>query len=207
MRDIELYTKVLGITAPWKIVDAKLDVAAQSAEVAVVHDGAANCSVCGEPASKYDTRPRRWRHLDFCQYELFVVADVPRVGCEKHGVKQIAVPWAEERSGFTALFEQCVIAWLRELSFEAVVRRMRITWDEVDGIMMRAVGRGLQRRTARVVRYIGIDEKSIRKRHKYFSVSRRELPVWSDHAAQEMRVGPSESAGRSRLQTTSSCWG
>jgi len=87
------------------------------------------------------------------------------------------------------------------------VRRMRITWDEVDGIMMRAVGRGLQRRTARVVRYIGIDEKSIRKRHKYFSVSRRELPVWSDHAAQEMRVGPSESAGRSRLQTTSSCWG
>ena len=170
MRDIELYTKVLGITAPWKIVDAKLDVAAQSAEVAVVHDGAANCSVCGEPASKYDTRPRRWRHLDFCQYELFVVADVPRVGCEKHGVKQIAVPWAEERSGFTALFEQCVIAWLRELSFEAVVRRMRITWDEVDGIMMRAVGRGLQRRTARVVRYIGIDEKSIRKRHKYFTI-------------------------------------
>ncbi len=88
MRDIELYTKVLGIAAPWKIVDAKLNVAAQSAEVVVVHDGAANCSVCGEPTSKYDTRPRRWRHLDFCQYELFVVADVPRVDCEKHGVKQ-----------------------------------------------------------------------------------------------------------------------
>lgn len=108
--------------------------------------------------------------MDFCQYQLFITAEVPRIDCPTHGVKQIAVPWAEERSGFTTLFEQCVIAWLRELSFEAVVRRMRISWDEIDGIMTRAVARGLSRRVKRVVPYIGIDEKSIRKRHKYFTI-------------------------------------
>jgi transposase len=183
MRDIELYTTVLGIVSPWKISDANLDVTEQLVEVLVTHEGPATCPVCGEPAGKYDTRSRRWRHLDFCQYRLFITAEVPRIRCEIHGVKQIDVPWAEERSGFTKLFEQCVIAWLRELSFEAVVRRMRISWDEVDGIMMRAVGRGFARRQKRIVPFIGIDEKSIRKRHKYFSVSRRELQRWSNHAA------------------------
>jgi transposase len=170
MRDIELYTTVLGIGPPWKVSDANLDAAQQMVEVLVTHEGPATCPVCGEAAGKYDTRSRRWRHLDFCQYQLFITAEVPRIDCEMHGVKQIAVPWAEERSGFTALFEQCVIAWLRELSFEAVVRRMRISWDEVDGIMMRAVARGMARRQKRVVRFIGIDEKSIRKRHKYFTI-------------------------------------
>jgi transposase len=170
MRDIELYTTVLGIAQPWKVSDANLDVAEQVVEVLVKHEGTATCPVCGEPASKYDTRPRRWRHLDFCQYQLFITAEVPRIDCSSHGVKQIAVPWAEERSGFTALFEQCVIAWLRELSFEAVVRRMRISWDEIDGIMTRAVTRGLARRSKRIVGFIGIDEKSIRKRHQYFTI-------------------------------------
>jgi len=170
MRDIELYTAVLGIGSPWKINDASLDNAQQMAEVSVTHDGAATCPVCGKTSPKYDTRPRRWRHLDFCQYQLFVNAEVPRVDCELHGIKQIAVPWAEERSGFTALFEQCVIAWLSELSFAAVVRRMRISWDEIDGIVMRAVGRGMARRQKDIVRFIGIDEKSVRKGHKYFTI-------------------------------------
>ncbi len=170
MRDIELYTTVLGIGSPWEVRDADLDVARQLVEIQVKHEGPATCPVCGEPAKKYDTRPRRWRHLDFCQYKLFITAEVPRIDCATHGVKQITVPWAQERSGFTALFEQCVIAWLRELSFEAVVRRMGISWDEIDGIMMRAVARGLQRRKKRVVRFLGIDEKSIRKRHKYFTI-------------------------------------
>jgi transposase len=170
VRDLELYTTVLGIKSPWRLVDSQLDVAKQFVEIFVIHDGPSSCPVCGESASKYDTRTRRWRHLDFCQYRLFISAEVPRVNCQAHGVKQIVVPWAEERSGFTALFEQCVIAWLRELSFEAVVRRMRISWDEIDGIMMRAVTRGLGRRKKRVVRFIGIDEKSFRKRHKYFTI-------------------------------------
>jgi transposase len=146
MRDIELYTAVLGIARPWVISDASLDVTQQKVDISVIHDGPATCPICGRTATKYDTRSRRWRHLDFCQYQLFITAEVPRIDCDLHGVKQIAVPWAEERSGFTALFEQCVIAWLRELSFAAVVRRMRITWDEIDGIMMRGVARGMARR-------------------------------------------------------------
>jgi len=38
------------------------------------------------------------------------------VQCPQHGVKQIAIPWAEPGSQFTLLFERLAIDWLRECS-------------------------------------------------------------------------------------------
>jgi transposase len=98
------------------------------------------------------------------------MADVPRGTCVEHGVRQIAVPWAESGSRFTALFERVVIDWLKEASASAVSRRLRLTWDEVDGIMARAVARGLGRRDAVQPTRIGIDETSYQKRHEYVTV-------------------------------------
>ncbi len=74
------------------------------------------------------------------------MAEVPRVKCSKHGVKQVAVPWAEAGSSFTELSESLPIDWLKKASTLAVSRRLNQSWDEVDGIMQRAVKRGLARR-------------------------------------------------------------
>jgi transposase len=71
---------------------------------------------------------------------------VPRIECAQHGVLQIDVPWAEPNSGFTALMEALIIDWLKEASILAVSRRMRLSWDQIDGVMRRAVRRGLERR-------------------------------------------------------------
>ena len=65
--------------------------------------------------------------------------------CERHKVKQVP-PWSESKSRFTALFEALVIDWLREANTAAVAQQMGLSWDEVDGIMQRAVQRGLERR-------------------------------------------------------------
>jgi hypothetical protein len=46
------------------------------------------------------------------QYRTILVADVPRVQCDEHGVVQVAVPWSDPKSRFTALFEALVINWL-----------------------------------------------------------------------------------------------
>jgi transposase len=63
-----------------------------------------------------------------------------------------------------------VIDWLKEASFSAVARRLGLTCDEVDGIMARAVERGLERRGACEPRRIGLDETSFQKRHEYVTV-------------------------------------
>ena len=45
-----------------------------------------------------------------------------------------------------------------------------MSWDEVDGVMRRAVARGLARRESLPLRKIGVDETSFQKRHEYVTV-------------------------------------
>ncbi len=170
MRDPEFHAKLLGIETPWRVFDVVLDRSAKTVETVVVFDGPATCPTCGRSAPKHDHRDRRWRHLDLYQYHAFVSVRVPRIKCEEHGVQQLPVPWAEERSGFTALFERFVISLLKEMNLSAAAKTMSLSWSEVDTIMRRAVLRGMQRREHRTLRKIGIDEKSIKKRHVYFTI-------------------------------------
>ena len=93
---------------------------------------------------------------------------MPRVQCERHKVKQVAAPWRESKSRFTALFEALVIDWLREANTAAVAQQMGLSWDEVDGIMQRAVQRGLERREVQAPQRIGVDETSFQKRHEFW---------------------------------------
>ena len=172
MHDRDLYAQILGIRSPWAVTDVQLDLRGNEVRVQVVADATTNfcCPDCGVAAPRYDTRERRWRHLDTCQCQTILVAQVPRVECPKHGVKQVLVPWSEPRSGFTALFEAVVIDWLREASIAAVSRRLGLTWHEVDGIMLRAVMRGLARREVKTHQHLGVDETSFQKRHEYVTV-------------------------------------
>ena len=80
------------------------------------------------------------------------------------------LPWAEPSSRFTALFERLAIDWLRATSRQAAAELLHLSWDQVQAIMQRAVGRGLERRQAEPIPYIGVDEKSFRKRHRYFTL-------------------------------------
>ena len=128
------------------------------------------CPKCDARCPRHDHRIRRWRHLPTCQYRTILEVEVPRVSCSEHGVHQVPVPWAEANSAFTALLEALVISWLKEASVSAVADLMDLTWDQVDGIMQRAVRRGLARRAAIEPTRIGIDETSFQKRHEYVTV-------------------------------------
>lgn len=172
MQDRELYAKLLGVTSPWTVESVELDMKAKQVVVGVeiVDPSGLTCPVCFKPCGRHDTRERRWRHLDTMQMKTILVAKVPRVNCDEHGVRQMHVPWAEDRSRFTALFEALVIGWLQEASISGVARLLRITWDEVDGIMQRAVARGLARRGPALASRLGVDETSFAKRHEYVTI-------------------------------------
>lgn len=173
MQDRDLYARILGLVDPWEVRDVKLDLKSGEVRVRVgakLHASLV-CPECGKPCPGYDTRERSWRHLDTCQFKTILIADVARVECGEHGVKQVRVPWAEPGSGFTALMEAVVIDWLRSLaSIKAVAEQLRLSWDEVDGIMARAVARGLARRKRVRVPRIGVDETSFQRRHEYVTI-------------------------------------
>jgi transposase len=58
MRDIDLYSHILNIQAPWGVQDVELDQSGGEVRVHVTRDEAAPlaCPECGQPASGYDTR-------------------------------------------------------------------------------------------------------------------------------------------------------
>lgn len=172
MHDKDLYATILGVTSPWVVRDVDVRAAEEKVEVFIEHDGTSGlfCPECAEAATVHDFRRRSWRHLDTCQYRTVLTAQVPRVRCPEHGVLQIRVPWAEENSRFTAMFECLAIDWLREASISAVARRMGASWDELDGIRARAVRRGLARQKSEEIRHIGVDETSFQRRHEYVTV-------------------------------------
>ena len=128
MRDVELYRTMLGLTPPWTVVSVELDVTAQRVVVKVdAGGGPFACPECGAAGPRYDRKPRRWRHLDTMQFTTWIEADVPRVECATHGVRQIRIPWAEPGSQFTALFERLAIDLLRECSVTGAGRLLRVT--------------------------------------------------------------------------------
>jgi transposase len=173
MQDRELYARILGLVAPWQVKDVRLDLKVGEVCVDVAPNPTARleCPECGKTCPRYDTRSRRWRHLDTCQYKTILVADVPRVECAEHGVHQVNVPWAEPGSAFTALMEAIVINWLQALpSLKAVAAQLRLSWARVDGIMQRAVARGLLRRKRVKVARIGVDETAFQRRHEYVTI-------------------------------------
>lgn len=173
MNDKKLYEQILGITSPWHVERVELKL--ENGQVIIAVEGSPEtelCPECGERCPRYDSNERRWRHLDTCQYQTILTARIPRIKCDEHGVRQVRVPWAEERSRLTALFEALVIDWLRATeSIAAVSKGMGLTWEEVSGIRSRAVARGMKRRgRAELPASVGVDETSITRGHEYITV-------------------------------------
>lgn len=173
MQDHELYRRILGIEAPWQVERVELKLQQGEVHVYLAHQNQQEwaCSECGTLGPLYDHQPdREWRHLDTCQYRTILHAAPPRMQCPEHGVRVAKLLWAEPGSRFTALFEALAIAWLKHASQKAVAEQLQLSWDEIHGIMERAVKRGLARRQAEEIPQLGIDEKAFRKGHKYLTL-------------------------------------
>jgi len=190
MRDKDLYKQILGIQTPWAVTDVEVSMAAGKVTVHVNQEAGAPqpCPHCGTPCPGDAHRTRSWRHLDTCQFKTLIVAKVPRVTCPTHGVVTGQVPWAESKSGFTALYEALVLDWLKEASIQAVARQFSLSWNAIAGIMQRAVTRGLARRTQESPTRIGVDETSFRKGHDYVTVVTDQQEGHVLHVAEERKT-------------------
>jgi len=168
----QLYKDIIGVYTPWVITAVEKDEGIRKITVRIEYstDEVLKCPQCTEEVKLHDHRMRTLRYLDTCQYETFLEVLVPRIKCEKDGVQQIQIPYAEKHSRFTSRFERAIIVWLQDSSISAVAENFKLSWDEVDGIMQRAVKRGLSRRKKERVKNLGIDETSFQKGHKYATI-------------------------------------
>lgn len=168
----EHYALLLGIYTPWDISRVDLRLEHQRVDVVIEYTGDEGvCPECEVVCPRYDLRQTRtWRHLDTMQFGTYLHCETPRVKCKHHGVKSVAVPWAGKNSRFTLLFESFAIRVLQAArSVEEARKLLGLNWHQVEAIKQRAVARGLARRTAEPIAYLGVDEKSFHRGHSYIT--------------------------------------
>lgn len=169
----EFYAQSLNVVDPWRVVEVAILEEKGAVEVRV------ECREkvfwvdpdTGERATIHDWRERRWRHLDTCEFETWLVAEAPRVKLSSGKVVTVKVPWAENLGRFTMGMERRLIQILAQCpSVSSAARLAGITRDQAEGVMRRAVQRGLERREQCPLELVGIDEKAIRRHHRYATV-------------------------------------
>lgn len=172
MNGKQLYEQVLGLSKPWSVDSVDLRHAEHQVVISVSFNDkyTFTCPICSKRSPRYDKISRQWRHLDTCQFQTKIKADIPRVDCEEHGVHQVLVPWSEPGSRYTQMFECLVIHWLQEATISSVAGLMNLDWDTVHRIQHRAVDRGMKRRKELAPSDIMIDETSKKKGNNYLTI-------------------------------------
>ena len=173
MKDTEFYQQILGLNPPWKVSEVRLEMAGKRVSVKVELEAGIKwfSPDTKEPAHVHKWKTRKWRHLDTCQFETIIEADVPSVRHADGSIEEVAVPWADRYQRVTRMMAHAVVLWLKACgNVKEVAAMMRLDWDTVDGIMKAAVSRGLERRAAEPIKHLGIDEKAFRRGHHYASL-------------------------------------
>jgi transposase len=173
MDEKEFCKKIMGVVAPWEIIKIETDELAKRVDVYLDYSKEkGKCPECNKVVPLYDEREMRvWRHLDSCEYQTYFHCRMPRSNCAEHGIKTMEIPWSSAQSRFTISFERYAIKILEATKNRSkAAKLLKLSWDEINGIMKRAVDRGLQKRSLEDIRYLGIDEKSFLKSQSYGTV-------------------------------------
>jgi len=168
----ELFTMALGAGGQWRVVSSRFEGEPKRLELELEARSGLKwaCPECGAQSSAYDSVEKRWRHLNFFQYECELKARVPRCNCGEHGVRVVEVPWARPGSGFTLMFEalamllcgQMPVADAAELLGEEDTRLWRMLCALVEAAQ--------ERRDWSKVRRVLVDETSARRGHRYVTL-------------------------------------
>jgi transposase len=174
MKDTALYEQLLGLQTPWSVKKVELSVKEQRVVVTVeLKKG----TVWGDPmnanarAHINGWSEREWRHLDTCQFETVIRARVPQLKYSDGRVEEVKVPWAERYSRVSTLMEAFVLKLLEACpNLKKVSDLTRLSWHTINGIILRGVERGMQRREQECIEHLGLDEKSIARGQSYASI-------------------------------------
>lgn len=169
----DLFTLALQLTPEWKVTDCILDQEKRRLTLKLDFVTGSRFAVPGADhqllCPVHDTEEKRWRHLDFFQYETELVARVPRVKTPEGKVVQVEVPWARPGSGFTLLFEAWVMLLCAQMPICEVGRLLREQDTRLWRIVKHYVEEAQSRQNWSGVRRILLDETSARRGHRYVS--------------------------------------
>ena len=115
-------------------------------------------------------RERHWADLSMRGVAMVLQYRPWRVRCPGCGVRVEAFPWADPGARVRRAFAGAVVALARTQSWRQTARLYGLNWKSVAGLVRRAVEYGLPERRRKPLLWIGIDEVSRRRGHRYLTV-------------------------------------
>lgn len=134
----------------------------------------ARCHRCGRAiARRYDQgREIKLRHLPILDHPTYILLRPHRYVCDScpgHPKTTQALPWYEPQTGVTKQYEEHLLKALVNSTVQDVSRREGVGYDEVEAIIGRHLGRGVNWEEFAELPTLGIDEVSLRKGHRDFA--------------------------------------
>ena len=164
-----LFTAALGLVRPWKCDRVEFSGEPKKLDLGIDFERGSQlkCPECGKMSPVHDTVEKRWRHLNFFQYECELVARVPRIKCEKDGVRLVELPWARSGSGFTLMFEALTMALCQQMPVADVAEILGEQDTRLWRVIQYYVEQAQAKKSWAKVKRIMVDETSSRRGHKY----------------------------------------
>lgn len=169
----ELFSRALGLEEPWQVI--KIEFSETDQEINIYLDfplgSRFRCPKCKrKDVRAYDTKERRWRHLNFFQHRAYLHCPMPRVNCPDCGIKSVELPWTRSGSGFTLLFEALIITLAREMTVSALARLIGEHDTRIWRVIQHYVSEARKKEVYHDVDKIGIDETSRKRGHHYVTL-------------------------------------
>ncbi len=175
MNSREIFSLALGLDSPWEITDVDLTTDNNSVKERHLHigfkPGAKFTDSDGNIGSVYDTKPKKWRHMNFFEHHCYLHCAVPRIKTNTGKVQLVDVPWSRKGSGFTLLFEAIAMSLIEN---EMPMNKVAALLGEYPNRLWRIFNYWLQlaynKDDPSRVTTLGFDETSRRKGHAYITV-------------------------------------
>lgn len=175
MNSTEIFALALGLNDPWEITEVEMSTTKNSIKELHLHIGfkaGSKFNDQGEnPCPIYDTKPKKWRHMNFFEHHCYIHCSVPRITTSEGKVRMVEVPWARKQSGFTLLFEAIAMSLIEnEMPVNKVGKLLGEHPNRIWRIFNYWIDLAYSKDDPSKATKLGFDETSRRKGHSYITV-------------------------------------
>lgn len=173
MNNEQIFQLGLGLVDPWVVVKSELVMGEDGKELHLHLGYRKDYFVDGSGKSNVHDRVKRtWRHLNFFEHKCYLHCGVPRILGEDGKVRQVAVPWAREGSGFTLLFEAFTMFLIeQEMPVNKVGKTVSVWPKRIWTVFNYWIGRAYAKADHAGIEVLGIDETSSKRGHDYVTLA------------------------------------
>ena len=160
---------ILGFSKPWYITEIEQTSDTVKIELDYPKGTQFQCTRCGAYNPTFDSKWKKYRHLDLWQYQTILKVRIPRIKCDCNGKKiTVAVEWLRKGSKFTLMMEGHIIEMARVGAVSKSAKILRITDTRMWRVIMYHVDNCRKKADYSNVADLGIDETS-KKGHNYIT--------------------------------------